>query len=215
MPDLSPRGLYRLARHALVFEYHLYRSLARWVARRPDHGGPDDVAFTYARAVTPVMWLWIFASAAEIPLAHVLLPWEGARTALLLLGIWGLAWMLGLLASLYVHPHLLGPRALRVRSGAMHSIAVPWDRVASVTHQRRDVAASIRTLQSRQLEHGVELQLEVSGQVNVRVRLREPTTVSTAKGEMEIVELSFFADEPRPLVAHARTLLVEQADRQR
>lgn len=213
MPDLGPRGLYRLARHAVVFEYHLYRSLVRWVARRPDHGGPEDVPFTYAKAITPVMWLWIFASAAEIPLAHVLLPWESARTVLLLLGIWGVLWMVGLLASLYVHPHLLGPRELRVRSGALHSISVPWEHVASITYQRRDVTASIRTLQPREVEGGVDLQVEVSGQVNVAVRLHEPTVVTTAKGEMEIVELSFFADDPRPLVAQARKLLAAQADR--
>lgn len=44
--------------------------------------------------------------------------------------------------------------------------------------------------------------------------LRAPTEVATAKGPMEIVELSFFADEPRPLVAHARTRL-EKAERSR
>ena len=78
--DLSPARVYALARHAVVFE--LYRSLFRWVTRRPDLGGPGDEHFTYAKAVTPVMWLWIFASAAEVPLVHLLVPWEGVRFVL-------------------------------------------------------------------------------------------------------------------------------------
>jgi hypothetical protein len=92
------------------------------------------------------MWLLIFASAAELPLAH-----------------------------------LLGPATLRVRYGASHTIVLPW----------------------------------VSGQVNVHARLRRPTMVTTGKGPMEIVGLSFFADDPRALVAHARAVLAPQERRDR
>ena len=208
MPDLSSRRVLGLAKHAVVFELRLYRSLFRWLVRRPDHGGPTDVPFTYARSVTPVMWLWIFASAAEVPLVHLLIPWDGVRIALLVVGVWGLVWMVGLLASLYVFPHLLGPTALRVRGGASHSITIGWDAVAAVTRQQRDLESTVWTLQPRDTERGVDLQVGVSGQVNVHVQLREPTVVATAKGPMEIVELSFFADEPRSLVTQARKALV-------
>jgi hypothetical protein len=213
MADLSPSCVYGLMRHAVVFELRLYRSLFRWLVRRPDLGDPDDRAFTYAKTVTPVMWLWIFASAAEVPLAHLLIPWEAVRIALLVVGIWGLVWMVGLLASLYVYPHLMGSTTLRVRYGASHSITVPWDEVASITHKRRDLDSTVWTLQPRTTEHGVDLQVGVSGVVNVHATLREPTIVSTAKGEMEIVELSFFADDPGALVSHARGILAPQARR--
>ncbi|HET6919726.1 MAG TPA: hypothetical protein VFI46_09695, partial [Jiangellaceae bacterium] len=56
-------------------------------------------------------------------------------------------------------------------------------------------------------EAGVDLQVGVSGQVNVHAHLRRPTVVSTAKGPMEVVELSFFADDPQALVAHARRII--------
>lgn len=215
MPDLGPRRLYALAKHAVVFELRLYRSLFRWVLRRPDLGGPEHTAFTYARTVTPVMWLWIFASAAEVPLVHLLIPWDGLRIALLVVGVWGLVWMVGLLASLYVYPHLLGSANLRVRHGASHSVTVPWEAVAAVSHQHRDLESSVWTLQPRDTDHGTDLQVAVSGQVNVHARLSRPTSVSTAKGDMEITELSFFADDPRAVVAHARTLLKEPEQRQR
>jgi hypothetical protein len=213
--DLTLARVYGLVRHAVVFELRLYRSLFRWVTRRPDHGAPEDTPFTYARAVTPVMWLWIFASAAELPLAHLLVPWETVRFLLLLSGVWGLMWMIGLLASLYVYPHLLGPTTLRVRYGASHTIALPWASVASFTHRREDLDSSVRTLQPRESDDGIDLQVAVSGQVNVHARLRGPTVVTTAKGPMEIVELSFFADDPRALVAHARAVLAPQERRDR
>jgi hypothetical protein len=213
--DLSPARIYALARHAVVFELRLYRSLFRWVTRRPDLGGPEDQPFTYAKAVTPVMWLWIFASAAEVPLVHLLVPWEGLRFALLLASVWGLVWMVGLLASLYVYPHLLGPATLRVRYGASHSITLPWDAVASVSHRREDLDSTVWTLQPRETDDGLDLQVGVSGQVNVHARLRRPTVVATAKGPMEVVELSFFADDPQALVAHARRIIAPQDRRGR
>lgn len=216
MPDLSLGRLVALARHAVVFELRLYRSLFRWIARRPDLGGPGDEPYGYARTVTPVMWLWIFASAAEVPLVHLLVPWDGLRIALLVASVWGLVWMVGLLASLYVYPHLLGDTALRVRYGASHTVVVPWEAVATVTRQQRDLDSSVWTLQPRETETGTDLQVGVSGQVNVHAVLRRPTTVSTAKGDMEIVALSFFADDPRGLVARARQHVApEQRGRQR
>lgn len=214
MPDLRPVRLLALAKHAVVFEVRLYRSLFRWVVRRPELGEPGDEPVSYARTVTPVMWLWIAASAVEIPVVHLLIPWDGVRVALLVLGVWGLLWMVGLLASLSVYPHLFGTQTLHVRHGASHHLTVPWDAVASVTHTERSVDSSVWTLQPRETQRGVDLQVAVSGLVNVHAQLRAPTRVPTAKGELEISELSFFADDPREAVARARRLLRGAASRQ-
>ena len=86
MTDLRPRAALSLVRRGVMFELRLYRSLLRWFARRPAVPGGDVEPFTYAKTVTPVMWLWIFASAAELPLVHVLIPWEAVRIALLVVG---------------------------------------------------------------------------------------------------------------------------------
>jgi hypothetical protein len=204
-PRWRPRWFWWWARHAVVFEVRLYRSLFRWVTRRADRGGPGDVAFPYARMVTPVMWLWIFASAAEIPLVHVLVPWDGIRFALLVTGIWGVVWMIGLLASLWVYPHLLTPDRLVVRNGAGHRVELPWDLVASLTVRTEDLPSSVWTLQPLETPDGLDLNVGTGAQVNIHARLVAPTVVATAKGPMEIVELSFYADEPRDLVAAART----------
>jgi hypothetical protein len=191
----------------VLFELRLYRSLLRWVARRPAIPGGDVEVFTYAKTVTPVIWLWIFASAAELPLAHVLVPWEAVRIALLVVGAWGLVWMVGLLASLHVYPHLLGRSSLRVRHGSTVDLAIPWEAIDSLTVARRDLPSTVWTLQPRETERGTDLQVAVSGQVNVHAVLRRPTTFATHKGDLEVAEVSFWADEPRALVRAARERL--------
>ena len=204
MPDLNVRTLWRLVRHAVVFEIRLYRSLFRWITRRPHIPGPDLEPFGYARDVTPVMWLWIFASAAEIPLVHVLIPWDTVRITLLVLGVWGVVWMVGMLASLRVYPHLLSESAIRVRYGASVDIPIPWEAIATIVPQRRDLPSTVWTLQPREIENGTDLQVGVSGQVNVHAVLHEPMTVTTHKGDQVIAAISFRADDPRDLVARAR-----------
>ena len=65
----------RLAWRALRLEVTLYWALLRWVTRRSSvPAGTTPVG--YARLTAPVMALWIFASALEVPLVHVLVPWE-------------------------------------------------------------------------------------------------------------------------------------------
>lgn len=196
-----------LARRALLFELRLYPSLGRWLLHRPAVP-PSAEPFGYAQAVTPVMSLWIFASAVEIPVAHALLPWDGVRTAVLVLGVWGLVWMLGMLAALRVHPHLLTDDALRVRNGFSVDLRLPWEAVESFVVQRRDLPSSMRWLQPRETDDGTDLQIGVSGEVNVRAVLREPLTVPTSRGDLEVVSVSFLADDPKALVARAREHLV-------
>jgi hypothetical protein len=211
---MSDRGtVFSLARRAVVFELRLYRSLIRWVARRQDVPRSGAEPFGYARAVTPVMWLWIFASAVEIPVLHLLVPWDTVRLVLLVVSAWGLVWMVGMLASLRVYPHLLSDSALRVRHGASIDISVPWDAVARMTVKHGDLPSSMRQLQPRETDHGIDLQIGVSGEVNVHAVLHRPLVVPTPKGALEIGELSFLADDPRDLVARARRHLTAAAGR--
>lgn len=139
----------RMAKHALVFELNIYKSLLRWLLRRPSiPAGFEPVG--YARLATPVMALWIFGSALELPLVHVLVPWHAVRISLLIISVWGLLWMLGALAGLRSYPHLLGSDMLRIRNGAMHDIAIPWKAIAQVTTQDRSLPSSMWVLQPQE-----------------------------------------------------------------
>ena len=204
MADVDRRSVFSLARGAVMFELRLYRSLFRWITRRPVVPSADVEAVGYSQAVTPIMLLWIFASAVEMVVVHLLLPWQTVRIILLIISAWGLIWMIGFLASLTVHPHLLSDTTLRVRHGATVDIAVAWDSIATIVYQRRDLPPSIRTMQFRGTKSGTDLQVGVSGEVNVHAVLRHPLTVPTPRGDKEITELSFWVDDPKSFVGRAR-----------
>ena len=195
---IALRQVGRLARHAVVFEINIYRSLLRWVLRHPSVPSGHE-PFGYAQMVTPVLALWIFGSAIEIPLVHVLVPWEGPRVALLILGVWGLMWMFGLMAGLRTYPHLMAYSALRIRNGPTHDIAVQLASIERVTTGDRSLPSSMWALQPVLTDRGVHLHVAVSGQVNVHLTLQEPLGVATRKGHMTITALSFWADRPREL----------------
>jgi hypothetical protein len=207
--------LLRLLRRGVLFELRLYRALLRWVARRPAVPRWGAEAFGYSREVTPLLLLWIFASAIEIPFFHLLIPWHTVRVVGLVISAWGLLWMLGFLAGLKVYPHLLSSSSLRVRSGPSVDICVPWDAVESLKVGRRDLPSSSRTLQRRETAGGLNLQVATSGQVNVHAALRSTCTVTTPRGSEEITELSFWADEPAQLVARGRELMTATSGAER
>lgn len=201
MSDLSRVG--RLVTHALVFEYHIYKSLLRWVFRRPSvPAGAEPLG--YARLATPMVALWIFGSALELPLVHVLIPWHGPRIALLVVGVWGLLWMVGVLAGLRTYPHLLGSDTLRVRNGALHDLVIPWEAIARVTTQDRSLDSSMWVLQREETEGGTHLNVAVSGRVNVHLTFHEELALATRKGVMVLSGLSLWVDEPREVAARIR-----------
>ncbi|HET6653897.1 MAG TPA: hypothetical protein VFH10_14745 [Nocardioides sp.] len=188
---------------AVAFELGIWRSLWRWLLRRTDV--PDGAeAFSYHRMATPVMWLWIFGSAVEIVAVDALLPWHTARILAGALGLWGLAWMIGMLGALSAHPHLVDELGVRVRNGFSVDLRVPWAAVASVTVQDHDLPSSMRSVQVERTEQGDVLAVGVSGRTNVLVRLREPTAFSTTRGEHVVTGLRLWADEQRSLVARVR-----------
>ena len=192
-----------LVKHALIFELNIYKSLLRWLFRQPSiPRGFEPVG--YAQLATPMLALWIFGSALELPLVHVLVPWHGIRITLLVIGVWGLLWMLGVLAGLRSYPHLLGPDTLHIRNGALHDLVIPWSAVAQVSTLDRSLPSSMWSLQPQETEQGIHLNVAVSGRVNLHLALREPRTIRTRKGEMTVTGLSLWVDEPRETAARIR-----------
>jgi len=205
------RGMPSLLARAVRWEWRLYRSLARWIARRPDVPADAEPA-GYARLTTPVMWLWIFGSAVEIPVAHLLIPWASVRLPVLAVGVWGLLWMLGLLASLHVYPHLLTATGLRIRHGASVRVEVPWGAVRTIRIRPRSLPSSVRFVQREQTPKGTDLQVAVSGEVNVQVVLHGPTTLPTHHGPERVAVVSLLVDDPRAFVARARKRIAQATE---
>lgn len=180
----------RLAVWLVRLEIGIWRSLALWVSRRVPGRRPEVQAFPYAREVTPILLAFIWGSMLEIVLVHLLLPWETVRLIALTFGIWGLLWMAGLLASMRVHQHLVGPSGLRVRSGTTLDLRIPWDAIERISVQRGRAP--------KEPEPGVAY-IDQMSQTRVTVHLRRPVSF---KGR-EVREVRVYADDPQALVTAA------------
>lgn len=199
---IQVRRLSGLLWAALLYELSLYRSLARWLARRPDVPR-GSLPIGYARLVAPMLWLWIFGSGTEVIVVEVVLrhvdqPWaEALRVPLLVLGVWGVVWMLGMLASYRVRPHLLTAGELRARSGAATWLVLPLESVDAVRVVEHELPGVIRSLH---VAGGLAL-VGVGSRTNLELVLTKPTTVSTSKGEATVSRVGIWVDEPREVAA--------------
>jgi len=194
----------RFLRWLVRLEIGIWRSLFLWIFRRVPGMGPGVVAFGYSRQQAPVIAVFIFVSLVELPVVHLLIPWDAVRLVVLILSVWGLLWMVGLLASVRVFPHLIDDAGLRVRYGAGVDVFVPWTSVCEVKARR----GSVDTQRYLLVEDGVA-SVPVMKMTRVDVALRSPIAV---RGE-EVSALRLYADDPRAFVVEARARLgsVERA----
>ncbi len=162
----------------------------------------DATAFPYAAGIAPVMWVFIAMSAVEIPILHLLLPAGWWRIGALILGAWGLLWMVGLLASMHVHPHLMEPDGLRLRYGTSIDVVVPWHAIESVNRHSRNLAKS-RTVQVDHTGHGDACLLVVNSQTNVDIRFRGPLSLGIRRCPDPVTAIRCYADDPAVFVALA------------
>lgn len=191
-----------LARRAVLLELALYRSLARWVTRRPK-GPAGAVAYAYVGALELVLWAFIVVGAVELVVLHLIVPWEALRIAFDIISLWGLIWMLGFSASLHVHPHLVTASGLRVRYGATIDVTVPWDAIATIGVRERSRDKS-KTVQVDRVERGAVLNVVTASRTNVDLTLNRPLEVPLPKGAESITELRFYADDARGLANRVR-----------
>lgn len=192
----------RLALDALLLELATYRSLARWVARRPDVP-PGARAIGYSSLVTPMLWLWIFGSAVEVVAVELVLRhvgWDAARLPLLVLGVWGVLWMLGMMASNRVRPHLLTEERLRVRSGPRTCLDVPLAAVGAVRPVEHELPGVVRTVHVE----GDLLLVGVGSRTNLELQLAAPTTLRLPRGEATVTRVGLWVDEPREVAGWLR-----------
>ncbi|MDR7253056.1 hypothetical protein J2X46_002041 [Nocardioides sp. BE266] len=182
-----------LGREALATELALYGQLLRWIARRPAvPAGATPVP--YARLVTPVVWLFIFGSTVEVVAFDLILSrWlTFLRIPFLVLGIWGLVWMLGLMASYRMRPHLVTDEVLHVRNAARTDVVVPLDAITQVRVADVDESGirAVRVVDDRLL-------VLVSGRTNLQLSLAEGTTIASPHGDITPAAVGLWVDEPR------------------
>ena len=187
-----------LAWKALRLEITLYRALGRWLVRRPEVPA-GTVPIGYSRLVAPMLWLWIFGSAVEVVVLDVVLSqwWTSLRIPLLVVGVWGLVWMLGMLAAYRVRPHLLGEETLQVRDGIHARVDVPLDRIASVRTVDHELPGLLKSVHVEGEDDGATLLVGVGSRTNLELVLTGPTMLETPHGPSTVARVGLWVDEPR------------------
>jgi hypothetical protein len=192
----------RAAKWLIRLEFNIWRSLLWWIVRRKPGLGPEADAFTYTRELGPLIGVFIFVSALEMVVVHLLIPWEAIRLALDIISLWGLLWMTGLLASMRVYPHIVDEHGLRLRYGFHADIHIPWEAIAGVRVHRGRVKTSKRVH-----VEGDVLSMPVLNQTRVDVKLQRRTNVGAA----QVTEVRLYADDPKAFVAAAHEKIGAQA----
>lgn len=192
---------------ALKVELLLYASTARAIARRPAVPRGAE-GFGYHQQTLSVLVIFAMLSAVELVVVDLIVHrWPAVRLPLLILGIWGVLWMVGLICNHLVRPHTVGPAGIRVRNGLDLDLALPWELVDSVA--LRTVSVEPKTPRLTTGDDGTTLSIRVSEATNVEIDLLAPTVVrlpgSSAKGgPHEIVRVRLWADDSDALLAAAR-----------
>jgi hypothetical protein len=192
-------------------ELGIWRSLLFMVVRRVPGRDPGVQAFPYAKEATPLMAAFIFVSIIELPIVGLLLPWPTVRLVVLLLSLWTVLWMLGLLATIRVHPHLLDDDGLRLRQGATTDIRIPWEAIATVSAHRGRIQTRER-VHIEQGDDGPILNLPAMKRTRVDVALHRPTLLKLPGRVEEIAHVRLYADNPNAFIAAVRERLVSRRD---
>lgn len=190
-----PRQVRRLVRH----EFVLWACLLRWVTRRGPHGvGAGDTAVAYSGGQAAVMLGFLFASIVETVALALIIPWPLVHMIALIIGLWGVWFVLALHASCVVRPHVIeADGSLRLRYGALIDIRVPEEMVANVRRERHRPAGSLL-----EFRDDASAELIIAGETSLTVELVEPIAIVRPMGRVERARtLRFYAEDARAAMA--------------
>lgn len=201
----------RTWRRLVDSEAAVWRSLFLWSTRRRPGQRADATAFRYFKQVQPLLFAFLFVSALELPVAHLLVPWEPAKVVLLVVGVWGLLWMLGYIAAMRVFPHLIDDDGLHIRHGASLDLLLPWEQVAAVRADRDRVPTN-KPVQFVGDSDKRIAKVAILKQTRVAVDLAGPLRLNHPDGTEDIVTVKLYVDDARGFVATARERLAQRED---
>ena len=197
------RAVRRLARRALAMELAMWASLFRFALRRP-RVPPGAVAFRYHGGVMTLLVVFIVLSAVEIPIVDLLVhPWPPVRIAFLVLGVWGLTWMIGLALGYVTRPHAVGPAGLLVRHGPELAVELPWDDLRTVGRARVPREPGSPRLATDDAGRRI-LSLPMNEGTNLEAVLDAPRRVRLPSGDATIDVVRYWADAPDDYLAQVR-----------
>lgn len=148
----------------------------------------NEQAFTYHRAVAPMMWVLVALSAIEILVVHGLIalwqPWVALVLSAVTLA--GVAWLVLAIRSLKRLPVLLDGERVLMRAGTLKAIRVP---LASIERVRGEIARA-------EIDRRV-LNCALIAHPNVVLMLKAPMRL----GRREIAAVAHRMDDPAAFTA--------------
>lgn len=172
-----------------------YRSLWLFVRGKRDGVSVDVRPVGYTKGTMGMPIAFLVACVVEAVAIHLLVPWPWMRNLLLLVSVYGFVPVLGILAGRIVHPHLLTPDRLTVRSG--HQVVADVDRSAVVRciRHRRFAHTSVTVEDGALYLPGPDgTNIDVVLDVPIEVRL--PGFVEHRRSSAVISRLSLQVDNP-------------------
>lgn len=182
----------------------IYSSIGRAIARRPAIPSGAQ-GFGYHDSSKALLIIFIVLSAFELVIVDLIVHrWPPVRIVLLVIGIWGVVWMIGLLCAHIMRPHTVGPDGIRVRDGMDLDAHVGWDDVYSVEIAKiSDEPKSPRVVT---VGDATVLAVRISDATNIRITLERPTVVRIPGrppkgGEHQVTVVRLWADDPKAFLA--------------
>lgn len=171
-------------------QWHLLAGLWLLARGRRDGVPAGATAIGYDRAQRPMAILMILMSIAELVAFELLVPWAIVRLVLLVLSVLALVWVLAMVASTVVRPHVVTAEQLRLRLGAGTDISIPLARITSVTVRRATILTSTVAVQD-----GV-LMIPIFNSTALHAQLDQPVEIRLG-GQVHVVTAArFAADDP-------------------
>ena len=202
-PRTGWRRAAHLARRALRIEVAGYGNLLRLLLRRPRVPAGAE-GFTSHRPDLPILVVITVVSAVEVVAVDLIVHrWASVRIPLLVLGIWGLVFMLGLLAGMVTRPHAVGPEGIRVRTAIEIDVALAWDDIHTITRRRALVQERCPML-TTDAAGEVTLHLRVQNETNIEITLHDPVPVRLPNGRDLVSAVHLYADDPSGFLTAAR-----------
>ncbi len=167
-----------------IAEIAVLETAVRYVLRRPVGVHSGDVVLPYGRSARTLLFAFSPAALVELVVTDYFLRSTPLRWPLLVLGLLSLPYLLGFVATSWVHPHLLRTDRLIVRSGAAFSVEIPLALLSGWSTGFRIDGGRLRVTEGC-------LSLPSSGQTDVRLFLSEP--LPTPLGEVSVIEIAMDA----------------------
>jgi hypothetical protein len=200
-PTITSR-IVKLGRAAWRAEVGIWQSFYRWLFRRPRVPAGAS-GFSYHSPILTILVIFIVLSAIEIPVVDLIVHrWDWVRIPLLIAGIWGVTWMIGLLLSFLTRPHAVGPEGIRARDGAHVDVDLPWEAVASV-EKSKNVQEKAPKIQDE--EHGRTLALRIGNETNVLIALEHPVRTKLRDDLVEVDAVRLWVDDLDGFMSAVRT----------